>query len=98
MPQNAVWIDAPALPMSWNRGWWFGCDLSPSGTTNYCRLVTANGEEVYAGEYRSEEHTSELQSRGHLVCRLLLEKNKFQREPDVPHRFSRLDLLGQTRR
>src|SRR5690625_6148823 len=26
--------------------------------------------------YRSEEHTSELQSRGHLVCRLLLEKTK----------------------
>src|SRR5690625_4885534 len=25
---------------------------------------------------RSEEHTSELQSRGHLVCRLLLETNK----------------------
>src|SRR5437870_8076503 len=27
---------------------------------------------------RSEEHTSELQSRGHLVCRLLLEKKKQQ--------------------
>src|SRR6266508_103224 len=27
---------------------------------------------------RSEEHTSELQSRGHLVCRLLLEKKKKQ--------------------
>src|SRR6266508_5277234 len=27
---------------------------------------------------RSEEHTSELQSRGHLVCRLLLEKKKIQ--------------------
>src|SRR5207253_4659109 len=27
---------------------------------------------------RSEEHTSELQSRGHLVCRLLLEKKKNQ--------------------
>src|SRR5690625_6490113 len=27
------------------------------------------------GQHRSEEHTSELQSRGHLVCRLLLEKN-----------------------
>src|SRR5690625_6489751 len=26
--------------------------------------------------HRSEEHTSELQSRGHLVCRLLLEKTK----------------------
>src|SRR5690625_5426333 len=31
-------------------------------------------------EWRSEEHTSELQSRGHLVCRLLLEKKK-QKEP-----------------
>src|SRR5437660_2521981 len=27
-------------------------------------------------DIRSEEHTSELQSRGHLVCRLLLEKKK----------------------
>src|SRR5947208_5260778 len=31
--------------------------------------------------YRSEEHTSELQSPDHLVCRLLLEKKK-----NVPHR------------
>src|SRR5690625_5627486 len=30
-------------------------------------------------EHRSEEHTSELQSRGHLVCRLLLEKKKSKR-------------------
>src|SRR5690625_5748999 len=30
---------------------------------------------------RSEEHTSELQSRGHLVCRLLLEKKK----PNLVH-------------
>src|SRR5690625_6482755 len=29
-------------------------------------------------DVRSEEHTSELQSRGHLVCRLLLEKKKKQ--------------------
>src|SRR2546422_3172667 len=32
-----------------------------------------------AGERRSEEHTSELQSRLHLVCRLLLEKKKKKR-------------------
>src|SRR5207253_4853463 len=31
---------------------------------------------VTLGSLRSEEHTSELQSRGHLVCRLLLEKKK----------------------
>src|SRR5690625_4950253 len=30
--------------------------------------------DVDTGDERSEEHTSELQSRGHLVCRLLLEK------------------------
>src|SRR5690625_6436073 len=30
----------------------------------------------YDFSFRSEEHTSELQSRGHLVCRLLLEKKK----------------------
>src|SRR5439155_15840583 len=33
------------------------------------------------GSGRSEEHTSELQSRGHLVCRLLLEKKKQIRQP-----------------
>src|SRR5207253_1864385 len=32
------------------------------------------------GDNRSEEHTSELQSRGHLVCRLLLEKKKTKHE------------------
>src|SRR3989442_8810933 len=35
--------------------------------------------EVAAGSMRSEEHTSELQSRPHLVCRLLLEKKNLQR-------------------
>src|SRR3989442_8971200 len=33
-------------------------------------------ETVVFGILRSEEHTSELQSRPHLVCRLLLEKKK----------------------
>src|SRR5690625_6488989 len=40
-----------------------------------------NGADIARSEWyhegrRSEEHTSELQSRGHLVCRLLLEKKK----------------------
>src|SRR2546429_1891618 len=38
--------------------------------TTHAITVTVNGRE------RSEEHTSELQSRLHLVCRLLLEKKK----------------------
>src|SRR5690625_6970092 len=32
---------------------------------------------------RSEEHTSELQSRGHLVCRLLLEKKKKKKRTNM---------------
>src|SRR6266699_5710672 len=36
------------------------------------------------GSSRSEEHTSELQSRPHLVCRLLLEKQKNTRKHLVP--------------
>src|SRR5690625_3463787 len=40
--------------------------------------ITEDGKTmaVQTGAERSEEHTSELQSRGHLVCRLLLEKKK----------------------
>src|SRR5690554_7239870 len=36
----------------------------------------APGQHTQGDGYRSEEHTSELQSRPHLVCRLLLEKKK----------------------
>src|SRR5258708_24678900 len=40
--------------------------------TNECR----GDVRPSTAEYRSEEHTSELQSPDHLVCRLLLEKKK----------------------
>src|SRR5690625_6770118 len=36
--------------------------------------MEAKENEINETSNRSEEHTSELQSRGHLVCRLLLEK------------------------
>src|SRR3712207_8833682 len=47
------------------RGWW----TLPAGYVEY-------GEEAAKTAARSEEHTSELQSRQYLVCRLLLEKKK----------------------
>src|SRR5690554_7751356 len=41
------------------------------------QIISALAEPyTFNGESRSEEHTSELQSRPHLVCRLLLEKKK----------------------
>src|SRR5690625_6050543 len=50
-----------------------------AGKTTFFNLLTgfikpSMGTITVFGEDRSEEHTSELQSRGHLVCRLLLEK------------------------
>src|SRR5437660_1898811 len=41
-----------------------------------CRVRQIEVGLVHLTRMRSEEHTSELQSRGHLVCRLLLEKKK----------------------
>src|SRR2546429_5358228 len=39
-------------------------------------VFPGTGSKALIGDCRSEEHTSELQSRLHLVCRLLLEKKK----------------------
>src|SRR5690348_17906226 len=41
--------------------------------------------DMMRNEARSEEHTSELQSPVHLVCRLLLEKKKIQQNDDSSH-------------
>src|SRR5690625_6927191 len=53
----------------------------PGGTTDLLARLVAKGlgertDQAFIVKNRSEEHTSELQSRGHLVCRLLLEKKK----------------------
>src|SRR5690625_1302819 len=44
------------------------------GAKQHKRARNLAGLILIAGSTRSEDHTSELQSRGHLVCRLLLEK------------------------
>src|SRR3712207_7181336 len=53
-------------------------DLAVHGVAG--RLLEPAGPEV-----RSEEHTSELQSRQYLVCRLLLEKKKLTKTPEQSH-------------
>src|SRR3712207_8664394 len=57
------------------------CAELRDGTTVLLRLQTPDDREALAELFaglsdRSEEHTSELQSRQYLVCRLLLEKKK----------------------
>src|SRR5436305_12064732 len=56
-----------------------GVDLAPAHRLGRRRARQAAGVGAGIGDLqvvRSEEHTSELQSRPHLVCRLLLEKKK----------------------
>src|SRR5207302_8338879 len=49
------------------------------------RRQPAHDDASEPGELRSEEHTSELQSRENLVCRLLLEKKKISNtNPNSP--------------
>src|SRR5439155_20766699 len=68
-----------ALPISWSLcAKRFGGDAAPP-VRNWARVIGATRVPTFARSaslpliIRSEEHTSELQSRGHLVCRLLLE-------------------------
>src|SRR5690625_6322831 len=44
------------------------------------RDIRGSFPQNFCYKLRSEEHTSELQSRGHLVCRLLLEKKKKKKQ------------------
>src|SRR3712207_7912674 len=56
-------------------------DLSWTRLTPWRALLAAALDQYPATVTRSEEHTSELQSRQYLVCRLLLEKKKNNATP-----------------
>src|SRR2546429_2343892 len=58
-------------------------DLCRGNTAPWGRL-SASGAASLCANGRSEEHTSELQSRLHLVCRLLLEKKKAEAKGPGP--------------
>src|SRR5207302_10362131 len=76
---------APPLAMGRTRSGTWQPRLAPKSTTPSRR----------SAKVRSEEHTSELQSRENLVCRLLLEKKKPQtRNRRVPVALDRADGPG----
>src|SRR2546422_3196376 len=57
-----------------------------SGRAKQFQSAVQELAELPVQEMRSEEHTSELQSRLHLVCRLLLEKKKNKHIYDIASR------------
>src|SRR2546422_10016187 len=64
-----------------------GLVVFESGRVTHAEFGGLGGEPAFSA--RSEEHTSELQSRLHLVCRLLLEKKKKVKK----HRLHRLTMI-----
>src|SRR5439155_10948888 len=72
---NFELIEMQNLPGSRNH-----CGVQANHSDNQHSMLLCHRSAKLVGRpcdfSRSEEHTSELQSRGHLVCRLLLEKKK----------------------
>src|SRR5687768_18341241 len=69
---------------------WMVDMASPSDRATAC-IARSEGDAMSTIQIRSEEHTSELQSRLHLVCRLLLEKKNQKHDtqpPPSPHDHS----------
>src|SRR3712207_7300803 len=68
-PYTTLFRSSPGEP--WTSLGKTACPLCWGGSPHLCRV-----EQAPRRGRRSEEHTSELQSRQYLVCRLLLEKKK----------------------
>src|SRR5437870_10545516 len=75
-PTGAAWVAPP--PAAIRTAQTTAARAARTSALNGSRGRRVGIEPKIAGipDGRSEEHTSELQSRGHLVCRLLLEKKK----------------------
>src|SRR3989449_3321708 len=85
-----IWMPSPTAVVSFSSSmkshmprarWSVGSKLYFRPSTRYSSALTMGPRDASRGctmrwLTRSEEHTSELQSRLHLVCRLLLEKKK----------------------
>src|SRR5215813_11446417 len=65
---------------------------SPAGSSVQSLMSKSSLRRI---ENRSEEHTSELQSRPHLVCRLLLEKKKEAKDENVNPPQKHLEQTNQ---
>src|SRR6478609_11406075 len=73
-------VQTCALPISGASGFSMRMNVSM-----VCREKPASGMRNAPELWRSEEHTSELQSLAYLVCRLLLEKKKKNSNPNKLH-------------
>src|SRR3712207_7739090 len=75
--RSAAPFEPGSAVFTWNAPW-SRCVVTPRLTAYFIEstVVRTMSSWVRIAHRRSEEHTSELQSRQYLVCRLLLEKKK----------------------
>src|SRR2546421_5886562 len=88
--------------VSWPNGspysvhWWFLNQFTLPSTLAGQRIhVHFDGSVNWFRNHRSEEHTSELQSRSDIVCRLLLEKKKKDNQHNDKHEQHKPELQRQ---
>src|SRR2546430_3290766 len=82
--RSSIDFASPAIDI--RSAWWTTGTIRPSSTDtatptlmSLCKTTPSSLQLAFRAG-RSEEHTSELQSQSNLVCRLLLEKKKQQRQ------------------
>src|SRR5262245_63103499 len=78
-PRSTLFPYTTLFRSCWRQcGIWLtgGSALAAAGAAPAARVAAVPPSAAAGGTARSEEHTSELQSLRHLVCRLLLEKKK----------------------
>src|SRR5687768_4564074 len=90
-PEQRLQVALPALPFLHLRldevARLADARMPPVALGKFCgdEVARRAGNQLLVEAARSEEHTSELQSRLHLVCRLLLEKKKTNRSKTQNH-------------
>src|SRR5437870_10892930 len=86
LPPRSTLFPYTTLFRSWRRSLYafcksrYNCTWRTASATWAVRPWMNSRSAMVKASARSEEHTSELQSRGHLVCRLLLEKKKTKKK------------------
>src|SRR3712207_8407420 len=69
-------MSARPSPVPWWAGRTWNSHTSKLPSSHVRAACSSSAARTWSCHHRSEEHTSELQSRQYLVCRLLLEKKK----------------------